>query len=1145
MAITRDTRPVQAPCTARIVADTWPHPLTAEGRETRRLALRGHETLDRLAALEARRLGADTAEIAVALNGRPVQRGDWPETPLAAGDIVTLRRVPRGGDSDPLNLALTLAVVAAAAIIGGPIGVGVLGKVGASIAAAGVLVGGSLIVNAIAPPRQPDAPDPDGRGETLHSLAAGANRARPYAALPLVLGRHLVYPDLAAREYVEFAAADDRIEQYLHQIFNFGLGRLAISDLRLGATPLDDYAGVRREWAREGRRIALVAGNVDTVEGAALDTTDWIARTAAAGTARIAIDIAGQLVNFDKRGRAQRSDDVEIEIEHWPEGSPAAKGTRRATLSWDERTPYRRTIAVDLDNAVAGTAHHVRLRRLAEPRDHERVLDQLAWTVMRAYQPDPADYAGQTRLALRIRASGQLSGRLDRLSAIVQQRVPVWDGARWTAPRATSNPAWIYRWYARGVRAGGRLVAGPGLAPARIDDAAIKAWGAWCDDQGLECNHVIDRRTTHAEVLELIAQCGRASPSWGAGKLGAVWDEGGRPVTALITPENIVAGSLEVDWAAARGAEEIVCRYTEPDLDWQQNTVRRTLPGLEGTPSFAAALTLPGVTSAVQAAVECNLQAARQVYHRRRVSWEMGPEGLGIRRGDVVRITHGLLDGGIAGRVVGGTARRLRLSRPVEIGADDRMLLRLPDGRLHDTAVTAPAGAAGAASGEVVLATRLAAAPGADGASAMDILWRIYPASSPPAKLRVVAVRPLSDRLFRFEAIDEVEAYYRVATSNLNVAIPRRRPPEPHVLAATFAEVPLRIGTGWAVELTVSLATAGDWRGGEVYADDGGRNRLVATLAAGAAEASWLVRRPGRITVTVVPGSAGAPAGPAYTATYDVTGGGRDAGDFHAPVGRAIWDAAAAREAVADGPRDDDTVTLYRDDGSWAETRVWDGVAWRPVPRRYDGAVLADHTVHGDALALQSVTADKLAVNDLSAISADLGTIMVDGAHIADGAIDSAKIGDVIQSDGFEPGQSGWRIQRDGRAEFYGVVFSRQLQVDSGSLDLRAIQVRRTAQPAIAASWFVETARRIDAWDGARWTYLATAGLDNARVHAGHRDDPPDVLWGVQVTVLPLTIWSGPQVLRLKLDLWTQRVGAVSPTTGETWRIRWRLFRVT
>ena len=198
--------------------------------------------------------------------------------------------------------------------------------------------------------------------------------------------------------------------------------------------------------------------------------------------------------------------------------------------------------------------------------------------------------------------------------------------------------------------------------------------------------------------------------------------------------------------------------------------------------------------------------------------------------------------------------------------------------------------------------------------------------------------------------------------------------------------------------------------------------------------------------------------------------------------------------------------------------------------------------VQGDAIAPRSVTADKLSVHDLSAIAAELGSITVDRAYIADGAVDSAKIADTIQSDPFEPGRRDWRIERDGRAEFNDVVLSRQIQVDSGSL--AALQVRRTAQPAIAARWIVETSVPSSAWDGANNTYLATVGLDNTSVNA-NEGDPPDVLFGAQATVLPLTIRSGPQVLRLKLDLWTQKAVAVRAARGGTWRIDWRLYQVT
>ena len=89
---------------------------------------------------------------------------------------------------------------------------------------------------------------------------------------------------------------------------------------------------------------------------------------------------------------------------------------------------------------------------------------------------------------------------------------------------------------------------------------------------------------------------------------------------------------------------------------------------------------------------------------------------------------------------------------------------------------------------------------------------------------------------------------------------------------------------------------------------------------------------------------------------------------------------------------------------------------------------------------------------------------------------------DTIQSDPFEPGRRGWRIERDSRAESNEVVILRQLQVDSVSLGLAALQVPRTAQPAIAASWIVETSA--DLRLGRREQHLSRHG--RPRQHLRH-----------------------------------------------------------
>ena len=744
-----------------------------------------------------------------------------------------------------------------------------------AITGAAITIAGGLIVNALAPPRAPDAalPEPGAAPAPIYSLRSGSNRARPYQPLLLVMGAHRVFPDLSAAEYTEIVDG----EQYLHQIFNFGLGNLAIDDFRIGETPLRSYEEVQLQRDNAAGDLTLVAGNVDSEAGGALEDTMFIERSTGPNTGRIGIDLAGRIFQVSEQGDIG-ANSVEIEVQWEPAGGGGPVESRTLTLTHDSQAPFRRTLGYDLGTPGAWI---VRVRRIADPDDSDRVYDDLSWAALRAYQLDTADYQGQTRYALRIRASGQLFGRLNRVSAMVRQRVPTWDGVQWTASMPTDNPAWLFRWYARGIRVGGRLVAGLGLSSARIDEEALKAWGAWCAAQGLGCNLVLDRAASHGDMLALIAQCGRASVSWQSGMLGVVWEEAGRPATALITPGNIVAGSFAVEYANGRGADEIAVRYIDPALDWQYNTLRRLAPGVTGPPASTATITLHGVTSSMQAAAECNLQAARQLYHRRRFSWEMAAEGLSLARGDVIHLTHSLIDGGRAGRLAGGTADSVILDRPVNVDGGGEMLFRLADGTLHQSAASAapgvaPGGAPGSQAGEtarIALATPLPEAPDADGASPADTLWRLYDADLPPVRARIIAVEPATDRRVRFTAIDELALYYDAATLDLSAPLPPLRSRAPRILDVTLAETLVRVGAGFAVEIEAALTVAGDWRGGVVRAGIGSEApRTVARMVDGETAARWLAPPAGTLTVTVTPGTEAAPSGAPFTVIYEIIG---------------------------------------------------------------------------------------------------------------------------------------------------------------------------------------------------------------------------------------------------------------------------------
>ena len=302
---------------ATITADLWPHGLTAAGRETRVCALprRRHGGRAGGARVAGRELSirapsahlsirAPCDPLAVAVDGRPVPRAAWAETTLRGGEIVTLRtRLADGGDDkNPLAIVFQIAVLIASIYFPPLLG---LNAFWTAVVTAAIVVGGTLIGNALFPVRQPESPGLPGSPSTapLYSLTGGANRARPYEPLLLVLGTHRLFPDLAGAAYTE--VADD--EQYLHQIFHFGLGDLEVGELRIGATPLASYDEVESEWGDGQGRIALVAGNVDSEAGADLTDTDRHERSTRAGTRRIGIDLTGRIFRVDPGRRRDQA----------------------------------------------------------------------------------------------------------------------------------------------------------------------------------------------------------------------------------------------------------------------------------------------------------------------------------------------------------------------------------------------------------------------------------------------------------------------------------------------------------------------------------------------------------------------------------------------------------------------------------------------------------------------------------------------------------------------------------------------------------------------------------------------------------------------------------------------------------------------
>jgi sulfur carrier protein ThiS len=644
-------------------------------------------------------------------NGRALPRADWDSTIIDNGDVVAFVALPHGGGGgggkNPLKTVLSIALMVAAPGLGGALA-GSLGLSGSLFAGTAFEIGwgtvlggvislaGSALINAVIPAPRPSAPSmsfgsvgaPPAPSPT-YSLTAQGNEARLGQPIPVLYGRHLIYPDLASRPYQEFAGG----EQYLYQLHVIGQGEFELEQVRIEDTPIASFDEVTYEVVGPGGSVTLFETDVITAPEVAgqelLSTADgggfvgpFTANPAATQAGNLGIDV------IFPRGLYYANDGGGLDARsiQWDVQARSIDDDGVATGAWT-------TLASETYSAATNTAqrqsfkyqvnpgrYEVRLQRLDAKDASSRAGHEIRWGALRAYLTGTPDFGDITLLAVKIRATDNLSQRSSRMiNCIVIRKIPAWDPVTgWSAPVPTRSIAWAFADACRATY-------GAKLADARIDLNALSALDQVWSGRGDEFNGIFDSSMTVWEALIRIARCGRAVPVLQGGVVRIFRDSAQTLPIAMFGPRNIVKGSFKIQYImpGEETADAVTVTFFNART-WKPDEVTAALPG--SAIEKPAKVSLFGCTGEAQATREGLYMAADNRYRRKLVTWSTELEGMIPTYGDLVAVTHDMPHWGQGGEVVAwdDPAEVLTLSEPLtwEADAGHYVALRRRDGSL-------------------------------------------------------------------------------------------------------------------------------------------------------------------------------------------------------------------------------------------------------------------------------------------------------------------------------------------------------------------------------------------------------------------------------------------------------------------------------
>lgn len=603
-----------------------------------------------------------------------IPRAWWARVRPHAGTTIIVRVV----EGDPISVASAVSsFIGTAYYVATGVSIGSFGLNAIFLATAAATVGlyGAALNSLMPTPQTPKSQSAQSR----YKINGWQNEVTVDEPVPLPLGKIRVAPVYAAQPYTEVIGD----YQYIRALFLFGYGRLDISDIRIGDTPISEYSGVDiqiREGVEGDDPVTITPDQVleESVQVELLNPQPEL-------------DSAGNPVEGGATeeqthvySTASHSTQASV-IFHWPNGMHYNKSD--GDIGWTN-------VTIRIRQRLAGTTtwSDVAVQKY-EARQREAFFRQYTWTLpsrgtweievtnvasissgtkrnnrvflaaVQSIRPEyPINFEKPVALAaVRLKASFELNGTLDSLNALVQRYVPVWNGSSWS--EGLSRNAASQFVYALQGNHHPYPVADSGIDWDQMED-----FWEFCDARSLTYDADHRGQTTLREMLSVIAAAGRASPRHDGSAWGVVIDRPQDVVVDHITPKNSWSFEASRDYIDPPDAVRV--KFLDETNDYDDAEIIIKWPGHTGAVDLIEEWETPGKTHPDAVAIEVYRRMQEILLRRDRFNVMQEGPVRAATRGDKVLLSHDVLSSvQMSGRVLAVKDRLIVLDEEVEMEA--------------------------------------------------------------------------------------------------------------------------------------------------------------------------------------------------------------------------------------------------------------------------------------------------------------------------------------------------------------------------------------------------------------------------------------------------------------------------------------------